>query len=60
MSVLDEILEGVREDLATRQRSAPLEQLKEAAARAPSPRDVVAALRGEGVAVIAEVKRASP
>jgi indole-3-glycerol phosphate synthase len=38
----------------------PLDRLKEAAARAPSPRDVMAAFRGSEVAVIAEVKRASP
>src|SRR5215469_4128736 len=60
VSVLDEILVDVRADLTARQRTAPLEQLKEAARKAPSPRDVMAALRREGVAVIAEVKRASP
>jgi indole-3-glycerol phosphate synthase len=60
VSVLDEILVDVRADLAARQRAAPLEQLKDAARKAPSPRDVMAALRREGVAVIAEVKRASP
>ena len=60
MSVLDDILVDVRADLAARQLSAPLEKVKEAARKAPSPRDVMAALRGEGVAVIAEVKRASP
>jgi len=60
VSVLDDILVDVRADLAARQRTAPLEQLKEAARKASSPREVTAALRGEGVAVIAEVKRASP
>jgi indole-3-glycerol phosphate synthase len=60
VSVLDDILEGVRSDLAERQQAAPLDQLKEAAARAPSPRDVLAALGGDEVSVIAEVKRASP
>ncbi len=60
MSVLDDILVGVRTDLAARQQAAPLEKLKEAASRAPSPRDVMGALRTDGVAVIAEVKRASP
>ncbi len=60
MSVLDDILDGVRADLAARQEVAPLERLKEAAAKAPSPRDVMAALGGSEVAVIAEVKRASP
>jgi len=60
VSVLDEILEGVRADLADRQRRVSLEQLKDRARRAPSPRDALAALKAEGVSVIAEVKRASP
>ena len=60
MSVLDEILDGVRADLAERQRHVSLDHLKEMARRAPSPLDAMAALRAEGVSVIAEVKRASP
>ncbi len=60
VSVLDDILDGVRADLAARQRMVPLERLKEVAAKAASPRDVMAALSGTEVAVIAEVKRASP
>jgi indole-3-glycerol phosphate synthase len=60
VSVLDDILEGVRSDLAERQQLAPLERLKEAASRAPSPKDVQAALGGDEVSVIAEVKRSSP
>jgi len=60
VSVLDEILEGVRADLDDRQKSVSLEQLKDLAKRAPSPRDALAALKAEGVGVIAEVKRASP
>jgi len=58
--MLKEILEGVRTDLADRQRQTSLEELKETARRAASPRDAVAALSGPDVAVIAEVKRASP
>ncbi len=60
MSVLDEILDGVRADLAERQRHVSLDELKELARRAPSPRDAMAGLKAEGVSVIAEVKRASP
>ena len=60
MSVLDEILDGVRADLAERQRRVSLDHLKEMARQAPSPRDAMAALKAEGVSVIAEVKRASP
>ncbi len=60
MSVLDEILEGVRADLAERQSRVSLEQLKGLARRAPSPLDALGALKAKGVSVIAEVKRASP
>ena len=60
MSVLEEILEGVRADLTARQRDVPLDSLKEAAGKAPAARNVVAAFKGGDVAVIAEVKRASP
>lgn len=60
MSVLDEIIEGVRADLAERQREVPMDVLKDKAAKAPAPRDALAALRGPGVSVIAEVKRSSP
>ncbi|GAB3113720.1 indole-3-glycerol phosphate synthase TrpC [Streptomyces calidiresistens] len=60
MSVLDEIIDGVRADLAVRQERVGLDELKEAAERAPAPLDGAAALRGEGVRVICEVKRSSP
>ena len=60
MSVLDEILEGVRADLEQRQREVALDQLKEKARQAPSCRDALAALGGDDVTVIAEVKRDSP
>jgi indole-3-glycerol phosphate synthase len=60
VSVLDEILDGVRADLADRQSQVPLEQLKEKARRAAPALDVMSALRGDDVAVIAEVKRSSP
>jgi len=58
--VLDEILAGVREDVATRQAEVPLEHLKELCAAASPPRDAYALLRAPGVGVIAEVKRSSP
>ncbi|GAB3984460.1 indole-3-glycerol phosphate synthase TrpC [Plantactinospora veratri] len=58
--MLDEILAGVREDVARRQEQVPLEQIKELAAAAAPPRDAYAALRRPGVGVIAEVKRSSP
>jgi indole-3-glycerol phosphate synthase len=58
--VLDEILAGVREDLAVREAQVPLAEIKQRAAEAPPPRDAYAKLRAPGVGVIAEVKRASP
>src|SRR5689334_15179808 len=59
-NVLEEILAGVREDVAARQKQVPLERVREAAAAAPPAIDAYAALRKPGVAVIAEVKRSSP
>jgi len=59
-SVLDEILTGVRADVAVRQEKLPLERVRDMAAAAPEPRDAYTALRAPGVGVIAEVKRASP
>ena len=60
MSVLDEIIEGVRDDLAERQAAVPLDDLQAAARKAPEARDPMPAYRAPGVSVIAEVKRSSP
>ena len=61
MTVLDDILEGVRADLKERQERVPLEVLKERAHARAAAKDGYARLRGDaGVTVIAEVKRASP
>ncbi len=60
MSVLDEIIEGVRTDLSEREAAVPLADLKEAARRAPDALDPMPAFRAPGVSVIAEVKRSSP
>ena len=59
-SVLDEIVAGVREDVAARESALPLAAVKELAATVPPALDALAALRAPGVAVIAEVKRRSP
>jgi indole-3-glycerol phosphate synthase len=60
-TVLDEIIDGVREDLAIRQARTPLDELKSRAERVAPAYDTFAALRnGLGVKVIAEVKRSSP
>lgn len=60
MSVLEEIVEGVRADLAEREAALPFDELKRKAADAPAPRDAMGALRDSSVGVIAEVKRRSP
>jgi indole-3-glycerol phosphate synthase len=63
MTVLDDIIDGVREDLAERRRALPLEDVRAAALAAPAPVDAFGALgagRGGALAVIAEVKRSSP
>src|SRR3954452_6360972 len=60
MSVLDDIIVGVRDDLARRRAEAPETDLRAALADAPAPRDPMPELRTPGVSVIAEVKRRSP
>jgi len=60
VSVLDEILDGVRADLAERQLQVSLDELKAKAERQPPARDPMPMLRSPGVSVIAEVKRSSP
>jgi len=60
VTVLDQIIAGVREDLAARQRLVSLDQLKEQVSSTPLARDLMAAFTGPDVAIIAEVKRSSP
>jgi indole-3-glycerol phosphate synthase len=60
VSVLDDILVGVRADLAARQEQTGLDELKARAARRPECRNPMPVLSGDSVAVIAEVKRSSP
>ena len=59
-NVLEEILVGVRADVAARQQSRSLADVKARAASAPSPLDGLAVLRAPGVGVVAELKRRSP
>lgn len=62
-SVLDEIIEGVREDMVGRQKLIPLEKLQEQARLQSPARDALAALAGASASsleVISEVKRSSP
>ncbi|EME21822.1 indole-3-glycerol phosphate synthase TrpC [Rhodococcus triatomae] len=60
MTVLDSILDGVRADVAARESQLDFAAVKAAAAAAAPALDASAALRADGIGVIAEVKRASP
>ena len=60
MSVLDEIIAGVREDLAAREAATPLADARAALADVDPARDPMPHFRAAGSSVIAEVKRKSP
>lgn len=60
MTVLEEIVAGVREDVDARMSVIPIEELKDRAAGMAAPIDAFSILAQPGVSVIAEVKRASP
>jgi indole-3-glycerol phosphate synthase len=60
VGALDDIIAGVRQDLAAQQRQVPLERLKERCQHVDPAIDPMPRFRGPGVAVIAEVKRSSP
>ncbi len=59
-TVLDRILAHKLEEIAAAQRAKPLKAVVLEAQSAPPPRDFAGALRRDTVALIAEVKRASP
>ena len=58
MSVLDEIIAGVREDLDRNRLS--LSQIHEMVESASPAKDVINAFNSDGLSIIAEVKRSSP
>ena len=60
MSVLDDIVAGVREDLAAREALTPLADVRAALADVDPARDPMPHFRGASSSVIAEVKRRSP
>jgi len=59
-TVLDEILAHKVQEVAARKAKVPLAQVIDTARNAPDPRDFTGALRRDTVALIAEVKKASP
>jgi indole-3-glycerol phosphate synthase len=60
VGALDDIITGVREDLALRQATTSLQRLKERVQIVDPALNPMPLFRGPGVAVIAEVKRSSP
>jgi indole-3-glycerol phosphate synthase len=57
---LDKIVALKRKELAERQKAVPLSALEDAIKQQPAPIDLAKALKGDGVSLIAEIKRASP
>ena len=62
MSILDDIVAGVRQDLKEREDRVPLARIKEMETQVPEAKDALGALRGRdgAVKIISEVKRSSP
>ncbi len=58
--ILDRIVADSQLELAERKRSLPLAELKRMALVQPPPLDLASALRGDGIRLIAEIKKASP
>lgn len=60
MTVLDDIIVGVREDMAARMAVTSLDDLKAIVDKMPPTRPIIPTFKGDDVCVIAEVKRRSP
>jgi indole-3-glycerol phosphate synthase len=58
--ILDEIVANKRDEIAARQRRISLSEFRVRAESAPPARDFKSALAGDHVALVAEIKRASP
>lgn len=59
-TVLDRIVEHKRGELEAARAAVPLAEIRALAEGAPAVRDFAAALRGPRIAIVAEVKKASP
>ena len=57
---LDKIIAEKLSELEQRQKIVPMSELEAANGERPLPLDLAAALRGDSLCLIAEVKRASP
>jgi indole-3-glycerol phosphate synthase len=60
MTILNQILSGKRQELEKNKRFQPLAELKTLAQEQPPASDFAAALCGNGIRLIAEIKKASP
>ncbi|MBA7587114.1 Indole-3-glycerol phosphate synthase [subsurface metagenome] len=60
MTILEEIISKNLPELKIRKRRLPLTQLEKLISEQPKPLSLADALRGDGVKLIAEVKKASP
>jgi len=58
--ILDELVASTKKLLAERKSRIPIAEVEQAAAKQAPPRDFAAALEGQSIKLIAEVKRASP
>jgi indole-3-glycerol phosphate synthase len=58
--ILDKIVQNSRRELEARKRIMPLGKMRQFADEQDSPLDMVSALRGDRIRLIAEVKKASP
>jgi len=58
--ILEEIVAANQAELESRKHRVPLAELQRLASQQPPPLDFASALRGNGIKLIAEVKKASP
>lgn len=58
--MLEQILSYKQQELEYQKRSLPMTELRRIASEQPPPRDFAAALQGDDIKLIAEVKKASP
>ena len=58
--ILDDIVADKRKELAKAKVNTPLRELEVRISQQEAPLDFTGALRGDGVSIIAEVKKASP
>ena len=59
-SILDKIVTAKREELAAARQASPFAAVRQAASQQPRPLSLADALSGDGIRLIAEVKKASP